>query len=235
MDDQKVKAILLVNPNNPTGSFITPDEASELNRIAESRNIALVSDEVFSDYSLPRKSAKSTTFAGNQQVLTFTLSGISKILGLPQMKIGWIVLSAPPSLETEALDKLEVISDTYLSVNTPAQRALPHWLSLRKKIQAPILRRIHANWEFVSTYSQKSGRAELLLTEGGWYAIIKCPRMRSEEEVVLHLLKKWRVLVHPGYFFDFDAEGYCVVSLLPEEKVFAFGITRLFEMLDKLE
>ena len=223
----QTKALILVNPNNPTGSYVKKNELEEINRFARSRHLALIADEVFFDYALQPDSKRAPSFAGNQDVLTFTLSGISKALGLPQMKLGWMVVSGPEELVRSASARLEIICDTYLSVNTPAQIALPEWFCLKEKIQSQILTRIKENREFlVSKLSAHS--CKLLQVEGGWYAALQLPDTKSEEEWALEFLRQDHVYVHPGYFFDFDGEApHVVLSLLPNREVFQEGIKKI--------
>jgi alanine-synthesizing transaminase len=221
------KAIVLVNPNNPTGSFVRREELEELNFLCRQNNTALICDEVFADFAFDRKE-HYPSLVDNKEVLTFVLGGISKTLGLPQMKLSWIVMNGPEELVKRANSRLEIIADTYLSVNTPVQNALPVWLSLRKRIQAEIHQRLRGNYNFLIHAAQNAEGCELLMTEGGWYAIVKIPNKYSEEEWTLSFLEKEHVLVHPGYFFDFDTEAFIVISLLPPENIFQDGIKRIF-------
>lgn len=221
----KTRSIMVVNPNNPTGNFVSREEISRLAEIAKRKNIALIADEVFLDYSI---GAPGRSFAGNQQSLTFTLSGISKILGLPQMKLGWIVASGPSKLCDQALARLEVIADTFLSVSTPVQNALETWFAHRSAIQHQILNRVRANLKSI----QLPSSCQLLDVEGGWYAVIRIPRTRSEEEWVIRFLEKDHVWVQPGYFFDFPKEAYIVVSLLTPERMFQQGMKRIAERIE---
>lgn len=216
----KTRAVMLVNPNNPTGNFVKRDELAKLNGIAKQHHLALISDEVFLDYGF---GSKVQSFAGNQKALTFTLSGISKILALPQMKLGWIVVNGPKKVRDEAIERLEVIADTFLSVSTPAQNALVGWYREKSKIQNQILDRVKKNLKSI----QLPSSCELLHAEGGWYAVIRIPRIHSEEEWVTQFLEKDKVLVQPGYFFDFPKEAYIVASLLTPEKNFKEGMKRI--------
>lgn len=220
------KAVVLVHPNNPTGSFVKINEAQELIKIAKSKSLSLISDEVFLDYSFGHNSKRSTSFANTQEVLTFTLGGISKCLGLPQMKLSWMVISGPKAIVDQAIQRLEVIADTFLSVNTPSQEALPHWFSYQTQIQNEIKERIRSNQSWLKKQLPGSG-VTCLNSEGGWYAILKLPDFKGEEEWVLEFLEEDHVFVHPGYFFDFDEETYVVLSLLPECSQFQEGCNRL--------
>lgn len=222
------KAIVLVNPNNPTGSFIKKDEQDMLNALCQQKNIPIICDEVFWDFAFD-KSKHRTSFAGNKHVLTFTLGGLSKTLALPQMKLSWIILSGPPGAAALARERLEMIADTYLSVNTPVQNALERWFSLREQIQGQIKERLQDNLDFlVQEISPAS--CSLLAPEGGWYAVLKIPGPKGEEELVLKLLREDHVFVHPGYFFDFpEEETHLVLSLLPLSVIFQKGVRRILK------
>ena len=225
------KAVVLVNPNNPTGSFIHREELEEINTLCREQNIALVCDEVFSDFAFDQAD-DHVSLVSNDQVLTFVLGGISKMLGLPQMKLSWIIVNGPKDLVNAATDRLEVIADTYLSVNTPTQNAFPLWLSHRKTIQAEINNRIKDNLDFLKQHITKMDACEYLAADGGWYAVVKIPDCLSEEQWVLTFLNKDHVAVHPGYFFDFPQEAYVVVSLLPMSGTFQKGIKRIIKRIE---
>lgn len=216
----RTRAIVVVNPNNPTGSFVKPDELERLDELAARRGIAILSDEVFSDYAF----GPSTTCIGKRRALTFTMSGLSKIAALPQMKLGWIVAGGPGA--TEALDALELIADTFLSVGTPVQVALPKLLALSQPVRDAI--RTRTARQLAETRAALAGSAGTVLhTEGGWYVVIRVPRTRTEEQWILTLLNEAGVLVQPGYFFDFESEAYLVVSLLTQPDTFTEGLQRL--------
>ncbi len=221
------KAIILVHPNNPTGSFLKSEELNEIRKFAQEKSLALISDEVFSDYAFLNDPNCSSSLATNQEVLTFTLSGISKVLGLPQMKLGWIVATGPKEILKPCIERLEFILDTYLSVNTPVQHALSFWFSLKNSIQNEIAGRIQKNRIFLLDQIGTSHPASCLKTEGGWYAIVRIPTVLSEEEWVLEFLEKDHVYLHPGYFFDFEEEAYVVLSLLPHPETFKEGVSRI--------
>ncbi len=221
------KAVVLVNPNNPTGSFIKRDQLSALNRICQAKNVPIICDEVFADFAFPG-SKDAVSLAGNDAVLTFVLGGLSKTLALPQMKLSWIIVRGPEGLVSAACQRLEMIADTYLSVNTPVQNAVTGWLSRREEFQGPVKRRTSDNLRFLEE-AVKTTQCRLLKPEGGWYAVIRIPSPRvSEEDLVLQLLEKEHVFVHPGYFFDFEEEGFLVVSLLTAADVFQEGLKRIF-------
>lgn len=217
------RAVVVVNPNNPTGSFLKREDAALLIEFCRDRGLAIISDEVFSDYGFGHDAARVTSLAGVEDVLTFSLSGLSKVAGMPQMKLGWIVVSGPAELRHAAMERLELIADTYLSVSTPVQWAAPKLLELGRSVQQAIRERTAENLRLLGQ-SCFLGRFE---PEGGWYAVMEVPRTRSEEEWVLELLEYDDVLVQPGFFYDFDDEAYMVLSLLTPTDVFVEGLTRI--------
>jgi len=220
------KAIVVVNPNNPTGSFVKAGEFGHLTDLSSRHGLALISDEVFADY--PFQGPKShVSLAGHDRVLNFTLGGISKALGLPQMKLSWIAVNGPDEQVIDAAGRLEIIADTYLSVNTPVQNAFKDWMDFKARIQAEILKRITSNRAFLQERLATAAPCALLDADGGWYAVIKLPDGIDEEEFTLAMLNEDHVLVHPGYFFDFDMEPIIVVSLLPCEDIFDQGVERI--------
>jgi len=228
----KTKAIVVVNPNNPTGSFLTETELDMLNIICKKWNILLISDEVFLDYKLQVPDSEYTTLLGNSDVLTFVIGGLSKSLALPQMKLSWIAASGPKQLLMPATQRLEIILDTFLSVNTPAQNALEEWLAFQPEIHRQIMGRLRGNLELLRGAFKNVSDAEVLFIEGGWYAIVLLPPVRSEEEWVMDLLGKDGVFVHPGYFFDMDAEPYIVISLLTAEDILQKGIEKIIQRIE---
>lgn len=226
------RAVLVVHPNNPTGSYVKSAEMNLLNKICADRELAIIADEVFLDYKLGKKESRS--FAENQGALTFTLSGLSKISGLPQMKAAWLAVSGPETQALEALSRLEVIADTYLSVNTPVQLALPAMLDSRKSFQRQLLKRILENLEELDRELGKQALCQRLDVEGGWYAILRVPVTRSDEELAIDLLLEEDVLVQPGHFYDFVAEGYLVISLITRPVEFAEGIRRIISFVQAI-
>lgn len=222
------KAIVLVNPNNPTGSYVKADELKALNKICTQNNLAIISDEVFYDYEFVHRTDK-VSLAENKKVLTFTMGGLSKTLCLPQMKLSWIVVNGPEAQVKAATERMEIILDTYLSVNTPVQNALKDWLDLQPQIHSEVLGRVQRNRDFLIQHVKGVDNCECLNAEGGWYAIIRMPETKSEEEWGLELLNKDHVFVHPGYFFDFWEEPFIVVSLLPKPEQFREGVTRILK------
>jgi alanine-synthesizing transaminase len=223
----RTRAIVLVNPNNPTGSFFKRGEVDELAALAAERNLALISDEVFNGYAFGPAPQRVTTLAGVQQTLTFCLGGLSKMAGLPQMKLGWIVLGGPVALQAQASERLELIADTYLSVGTPVQHALPRLLAAGATVQQQISARTQENLAWLRSAIAPNSPVQLLDVEGGWYATLRVPRTQSEEEWCLELLERDHVLVQPGYFYDFESEAFLVLSLLTPTGIFREGVQRL--------
>lgn len=221
----KSRAIVLVHPNNPTGSYVGQVERARLSELCGKHNLALLVDEVFLDYGHDGSYVQS--FAGNRGALTFTLSGISKISALPQMKLGWIAVSGPEARVRPALDRLEVIADTYLAVSAPVQRAASTFLEQRKSIQAQLVARIRRNLAGLDRRLAAQKMCSRLEVEAGWYAVLRVPVTRSDEELAICLLQEKRVIVHPGHFYDFPQEGYMVLSLIAEENNFGEGVQRL--------
>ena len=219
------RAILLVHPNNPTGSYVKRAEAHELNRLCRERELALVADEVFLDFSHGTESAGS--FAANEEALTFTLSGLSKIAGLPQMKFAWIVVSGPEDLRCQALDRLEVIADTFLSMNAPVQLAAPAFFRFGREFHEQLMGRIRRNLSELDRQLAAQTMCRRLELEGGWYAVLRVPATRTDEELAIELLEQDSVLAHPGHFYDFPGDGYMVLSLIAPEEQFAEGIRRV--------
>ncbi|MBF0523025.1 MAG: pyridoxal phosphate-dependent aminotransferase [Candidatus Omnitrophica bacterium] len=228
----RTKGIVLVNPNNPTGSFIKPYELEALNALCHEQGLSIICDEVFHDFSFEEKK-DHLSLVNNKPVLTFVLGGLSKTLALPQMKLSWIILSGPSELVKIAQARLEVISDTYLSVNTPVQHACASWLKDRHEIQNQILERIRHNLEFLKNQVIPVG-CQLLHAEGGWYAVVRIPNTQTEEEWIMQFLKQDGVFVHPGYFFDFSDDTHIVLSLLPQEKVFQEGLSRVLKRIQNM-
>ena len=221
----RTRAVILVNPNNPTGAYLKHHEAAQLAAFCRAHQLALIVDEVFCDYLLTNKPDLVTDFSTTAE-LTFVLNGFSKLLALPQMKLGWIAVQGDAALCAEAETRLELIADTFLSVNTPVQVAAAEWLTWRETLQQQILLRIKANLAFLSK-SVEASAVRLLKLEGGWCATLEIPRRLPEEELVLSLLATDNVLVHPGYFFDFAREAYLVLSLLPLPDTFRPAVEKI--------
>ena len=219
------RAIALVHPNNPTGAYVSDAERSALNSLCAKRNLALIVDEVFLDYAL--ETGPQRSFADEPTVLTFTLNGISKLCGLPQMKAAWLTVSGPANAAQEAVRRLEIISDTFLSASTPVQLALPELLATRVDFQAQLIARLKANLAFLDRELPRAPACSRLLVAGGWYVTLRVPVTGSDEELALSLLEKDHVLVEPGHFFDFAAEGYLVLSLMTPEVEFSIGVQKI--------
>lgn len=215
----RTRAILVVHPNNPTGSLIHPSQQERLAELCAQRGLALISDEVFSDYPLAPGLERIQSLCRLEQPLVFSLNGLSKSAGLPQMKLAWIVVGGPARLRTEAVHRLELIADTYLSVGTPVQHALPALMRLGESVRRQIHERVRGNLARLAARFGPESPCQLLAPEAGWYAVVRVPQVRSEEQWCLELLERYGVLVQPGYFFDFLSEAYLVVSLLapPED------------------
>ena len=231
----RTRAIVVVHPNNPTGSYVGETERSALNKFCREHNLSLIVDEVFLDY--PHDGVPRPTFAANQDALTFTLSGLSKISGLPQMKLAWIANSGGKDKDKSkdqvntALARLEVIADTYLSMSAPIQLATPALLEQRKSIQPQLLDRLRANLKELDRQLASQKACRRLDVEGGWYAVLRVPVTQSDEELAVDILRKREVLVHPGHFYDFPSDGYLVVSLITPTEDFGQGIGRILELL----
>ena len=221
-----IRALLVVSPNNPTGSFVSAEEFQRVSALCRHRKWALIVDEVFADYPL-EASHPLTDVAVRSEVLCFTLAGLSKTIGLPQLKLGWCIAGGPAAERDAALAALEVIADSYLSVGTPVQVAAPTLLSSGASIRASIQGRIRRNLSTLRAIAAGFPASEVLRADGGWSAVLRVPSTRGEESLVLDLLRAERVLVHPGYFFDFPREAYLVVSLLPPEESFTDAVARL--------
>jgi aspartate/methionine/tyrosine aminotransferase len=222
---KQTRAIIVVHPNNPTGSYVHESELDGLNQLCLEKKLALISDEVFFDYM--HAAARRVSFAHNQRALTFTLSGISKISCLPQMKLAWIVGSGPRELVHDAWMRLEVIADTYLSMNAPIQLAAPAFLEERNAVQPQLMERIERNLRELDRQIARHPMITRLEIEAGWYAILRVPAVRSDEEFAIHLLEARSVLVHPGHFYDFPGEGHLIISLITSEPEFHEGISRI--------
>jgi alanine-synthesizing transaminase len=221
------RAVLVVHPNNPTGSFVMPKEATDLHAICAEHEMAIVADEVFLDYSAASK--PHSTFALDGEALAFTLSGLSKISALPQMKLAWLVASGPQALVQPTMERLEIIADTFLSPGTPVQLALPKLLGIRENMQRQLQSRIAANLAHLDAALATNNFISRLDRQGGWYATLRIPATGSDEDVAVALLETHDVLVHPGRFFDFRQDGFLVLSLITLESEFREGVRRLLD------
>ena len=225
---ERTRAVVLVNPNNPTGSYVKRAEWQTLSRLCAERRIALISDEVFSDYALGEApdAERVSTLVGVEECLAFSMSGLSKVAGLPQMKLGWMVASGPAKLRAEAMEKLEWIADTFLSVSTPVTCAAARLLASGVLVQRQIRERTAGNLA-VAREALAGSAAGILAVEGGWYVTVRMPRIRGEEDWAIQLLTQESVLTQPGFFYDFESEAFLIVSLLTMPEVFREGIARL--------
>jgi aspartate/methionine/tyrosine aminotransferase len=224
----RTRAIIVVHPNNPTGHFTKAQERSRLNQLCAARQIAVIADEVFLDFSLIAKAQLS--WATNSEALTLTMSGLSKLCGLPQMKVAWLVASGPEDLRGQALERLEVIADTYLSMNAPIQHSIPVFLEQRRDFQPQVVSRVKENLAELDRQLSAQKVCSRLEVEGGWYSVLRVPATRTDEEVALDLLEKKDVYVHPGHFYDFSGDGYLIVSLIAPGSEFEEGIKRLLSL-----
>jgi aspartate/methionine/tyrosine aminotransferase len=249
---ERTRGVVVVHPNNPTGSYVSAGEMELLNAFCRAHRLAVIVDEVFLDYELETPGARvpnqgahdrsagsapppksgHASFAENHEVLTFTLSGLSKISELPQMKVAWVVTSGPASIVDAAMGRLEVIADTYLSMNAPVQRAVPVLLDQRKSIQRQLLERVKGNLAELDRQLAEQKSCQRLNVDGGWYAVLRVPVTRSDEELAIELVREKRVLVHPGHFYDFPSDGYLVLSLITPQEEFGEGIGRALEKLN---
>jgi len=256
---ERTRGVVVVHPNNPTGSFVSAGEVDSLNAFCRERGLAVIADEVFLDYGLETSGAKAPTqaelyrsdegaappkgesalpkrephrsFTGDAEVLTFTLSGLSKIAALPQMKVAWVVTSGPRELAAQAMGRLEVIADTYLSMNAPMQWAVPALLEQRVGVQRQLLERIRANLAELDRQLAGQEACSRLDVKGGWYAVMRVPVTRSDEELAIELVREKAVVVHPGHFYDFPEDGYLVLSLITCEAEFSEGMGRVLAFL----
>jgi aspartate/methionine/tyrosine aminotransferase len=252
----RTRGVVVVHPNNPTGSYVHNPEVGPLNEFCRAHGLALIVDEVFLDYEVRSPEAverdsgslhggqdrhspthslgrddTALSFVGNDEVLTFTLSGLSKVSAMPQMKVAWVVTSGPSTQVETAMARLEVIADTYLSMNAPVQWAVPVMLEQRRNIQGQLLSRVRANLAVLDRQLAGQRACERLCIEGGWYAVLRVPVTRSDEELAIELVRQRSVVVHPGHFYDFDSDGYLVVSLITEPEAFEEGCQRVFDYL----
>ena len=242
----RTRGIIVVNPNNPTGHFVKLEELARLNEICTARNIALIADEVFLDFvhgdlatrrdivRVPRprgeNGKKQASLAVNAGALTFTMSGLSKISGLPQMKAAWLVASGPAAIKKQALDRVEIIADTYLSMNAPVQLALPVLLQQRHGFQKQVLTRVRRNVGELDRQLVTRKTCSRLEIEGGWYAVVRVPVTLPDDDLAVELLTKKGIYVHPGHFYDFAKDGHLIVSLIMPEREFAEGCRQLLSM-----
>jgi alanine-synthesizing transaminase len=225
----RTRAVIVVHPNNPTGHFVKTREIEKLNEVCAAHDLAIIADEVFLDFVLKEQS--HPRFATNGAALTFTTSGLSKISGLPQMKAAWLITSGPEQLKSHALARLEIIADTYLSMNAPVQLAMPAFLEQRYSFQKQLLARVRKNLAELDRQLALQKSCSRLTVEGGWYAVLRVPATRPDEELAIELLERVGVYVHPGHFYDFPADGFLVLSLITREEEFQAGVKLLLSTL----
>lgn len=230
------RAVIHVHPNNPTGSYVSLAEKAALNKFCENypgdRSLALIADEVFLDY--PHDGVPRQSFVANAGALTFTLSGVSKISALPQMKLAWVATSGPQEIVAAAGARLEIIADTFLSMNAPVQLAASVLLDQRRQIQPALLDRVRVNLAELDRQLAKhpSSSCTRLRVEGGWYAVLRVPALGTDEDLAIDLLRKQGIMVHPGHFYDFPNDGYLVLSLITEPADFREGVMRLLQVVE---
>jgi aspartate/methionine/tyrosine aminotransferase len=221
------RALVAVSPNNPTGAMLTEEALLTLGSFGASHGLALIVDEVFLDYPAPGRGSKAVTSAGYTDVLTFTLGGLSKACGLPQMKLAWIAAGGPEGEVRTALAHLEFISDAFLTTGTPVQQSAAELLTLGARIREQIRRRIDRNEETLWKVLGDAPGVTLFPRDGGWYAVVDLSSGAEDEEVALRLLAEQDVIVQPGYLFDFEDVQTIILSLLPEEECFSRGVEKI--------
>ncbi len=219
----RTRGVIVVHPNNPTGNFVKSGEIAKLNSICSTREMAIIADEVFLDFALGEN--RPASFAANRGAPTFTLSGLSKISGLPQMKAAWLIASGPQQWKSEALVRLEVIADTYLSMNTPVQLAIPRFLEERHGFQKQVMSRVRRNLAELDRQLVGQKAVTRLKVEGGWCAVLRIPGTHSDEDLALTMVNEKGIYVHPGHFYDFSSGRFLIVSVLTPELQITQGVS----------
>jgi len=230
--DETTRAILVVSPNNPTGAWLKRDELRDLLDLCAEREIALISDEVFCDYPIDPADGAIQSALNHSEALVFALGGLSKAVGLPQLKLGWVAVSGRTTLVQAAVQRLELVADMYLSVSTPVQLAASRLLDRGRAIRQQIRTRVQQNYQLLHQTGERYPACRVLRAEGGWSAVVQAPETVPGDVRVVRLLEEGRVLVHPGYFFDFARDGFVVLSLLAQPDVFAPAVGRMFSELE---
>ena len=225
---KRSRGVIVVHPNNPTGHFVKAHEVTRLSDICASGELAIIADEVFLDFAIGQE--RRTSFAAHDAALTFALSGLSKIAGLPQMKVAWVVTNGPTAQKQEALARLEVIADTFLSPNAPLQWATPVLLNQRDAFQKEVMARVRKNLADLDRQLAAQTNCSRLELEGGWYAVLRVPATQSDEDLAIRLLQGKNVYVHPGHFFDFAGDGYLIVSLMTRGEEFTEGMRQTLSL-----
>ena len=231
---ERVRAVVVVHPNNPTGSFVHPADADRLVSLCRDRGWALIADEVFLSYPLDGGPGDDRSFAAVEDCLCFTLGGLSKSVGLPHLKLAWIVAGGPEDDVRASLEGLDVVADAYLSVSTPIATAAPDLLAAGTQIRSQISKRCRANLETLRELTRSEASVSVLPVGGGWSATVRLPVISEEDEFFVRLLTECGVAIHPGYFYDFPASGYAVISLLPPEAVFGEGVRRFVDFISRI-
>lgn len=224
----RTRAITAIHPNNPTGHYCSEADRAVLHAVAQRYGLPLIVDEVFLDYSV--EDFAPTFAAADAPVLTFVMGGLSKLLALPQMKLAWTIACGPQQDVANALQRLEIIADTFLSVGTPVQAAVPTWLTMRGQIQNQILNRVTSNLNALDTFIDGTV-ASRLKVEGGWCVVLRVPAVMDDVALAISLLDQAHVAVHPGSFYGFPSKGWLVVSLLGNPAQFADGLQRMLQLL----
>jgi len=232
--DARTRAVLVVSPNNPTGSRLRRSELRELEVLCATRDLALIGDEVFADYPLSAVPDAASSVLEADNCLVVALGGLSKSVGLPQLKLGWMALGGPAPLVSGALARLEIVADTYLSVSTMVQVAAPALLESGAAVRAQIADRVLLNDAVLRRIADGHPACRVLPAEAGWTVVVQVPAVMDDEQLAIALLETANVLVHPGYFFDFPRDGFLVISLLVEPTAFRAGVERLFDALGRL-
>jgi aspartate/methionine/tyrosine aminotransferase len=230
----RTRAVLVVSPNNPTGSLLAPDDRDWLIELASAYDLAIVCDEVFAEYPLSASPTRRANFLDDARVLSFTLGGLSKLAALPQLKIAWTIVNGPACQVEAALDRLDVIADAYLSVSTPVQLGLPQLLRAGEGLRVRVLDRLRQNLATLDAAVAGCRSITFYRPDAGWSAVLRVPAIESDESLVLRLAEEAHVIVHPGYFFDFHDGTFIVLSLLPDPDQFSDGVSRLVRFVEAL-
>ncbi len=232
----RTRALLIVSPNNPTGSFVKRDELDRLAALCAPAGVAIIADEVFGDYELEPGAAAAAGRVLDEagaRTLAISLGGLSKSAGLPQVKLGWMAFAGPDALVREALQRLELVCDTYLTVSTPVQAAAAELIERAAPVRAQIQARTAANYRRLVDQTASVPACRVLHAEGGWYGVVQVPTLEPEEDLAVALVERAGVLAHPGYFFDFPRESFLILSLLPAERVFGDGVDRILRHVER--
>jgi aspartate/methionine/tyrosine aminotransferase len=229
----RTRAIVLVHPNNPTGSYLKQSEFEQVCTFATEHNCAVITDEVFGPYNFSSDTNRASILTSNTSILFFSLNGISKLLGLPQLKLSWIIVRGNPQQTDEVLNRLDIIADTFLSVNTPAQVALPKLFEHSQFIEEQIRLRVYSNYHLLQKIF-KDSKVSVLHVEGGWYAILQLPQFQNDEGWAVELLHQQNILVHPGHFYDIKQKSCVVISLLPTSELFTDALSQIRLFVEQL-